>query len=92
MMVGVAAGAVTGRAAAGQIDMGFSNKYLIDVEKRLEPGSSALIALVEHEWSGAVAESLTHLGGQLFRQALTEEIVDEITDEIESDTSEDESD
>ena len=90
MVFGAAAGAVTGRAAAGRIDMGFSNKYLTDVEKRLEPGSSALIALVEHEWSGEVAESLTHLGGQLFRQALTDEIVDEITIEAEEDTSENE--
>ncbi len=92
MVVGAAAGAVTGRAAAGRIDMGFSNKYLTDVEKQLEPGSSALIALVEHEWSGDVAEALTHLGGQLFRQALTDEIVNEIADEVEGDASEDASD
>jgi uncharacterized membrane protein len=72
--------------------MGFSNKYLSDVEKRLEPGNSALIALVEHEWSGQVAESLTHLGGQLFRQALTDEIVNEITADTEDDISEKESD
>jgi uncharacterized membrane protein len=83
VVVGAAAGALTGRAAAGQIDMGFSNKYLADVEKRLEPGSSALIALVEHQWSGAVAESLTYLGGQLFRQALTDEIVNKILAEVE---------
>jgi uncharacterized membrane protein/sporulation protein YlmC with PRC-barrel domain len=91
MVVGAAAGALTGRAAAGRIDMGFSNRYLIDVEKRLEPGSSALIALVEHEWSGDVAESLTYLGGQLFRQALTDEIVKEITAETENGPLQDQS-
>jgi uncharacterized membrane protein len=83
MVVGAAAGAVTGRAAAGQIDLGFSNKYLKDVQKHLEPGSSALIALVEHQWGGAVVESLDHLDGQLFRQALTDELVAEIMAEVE---------
>ena len=69
---------MTGRVAADRIDMGFSNKYLKDVQQHLEPGSSALIALVEHEWESTVGESLLQFGGQEFRQALTDEIVAEI--------------
>jgi len=59
--------------------MGFSNKYLKDLQKHLPPGSSALIAVVEHEWVGQVVDGMAHLGGQLFRQALTDEILAEMT-------------
>jgi uncharacterized membrane protein/sporulation protein YlmC with PRC-barrel domain len=52
-IVGAAAGAATGRATAKRVDMGFSNKYLQDVQDKLKPGSSALVALVEHEWAAA---------------------------------------
>jgi uncharacterized membrane protein len=84
-IVGAAAGAITGRVAAGRIDMGFSNKYLQSVQQKLQPGSSALIAIVEHEWVGQVTEGLTQFKGQLFRQALTDEIVAEIIAESKAD-------
>jgi uncharacterized membrane protein/sporulation protein YlmC with PRC-barrel domain len=85
VVVGAAAGAVVGGAAADHIDMGFSNKYLKDLEKHLQPGSSALIALVENEWVGEVADAMAHFGGQLFRQALTDEIIAAGTAGAESD-------
>lgn len=81
VVVGAAAGAAAGRAAARRIDMGFSNKYLKAVQDRLQPGSSALIALVEHEWRETVASELGRFGGQLFRQALTDEIISQYLQE-----------
>jgi len=84
VIVGAAAGAAVGGVAADHIDMGFSNKYLKDLEKHLQPGSSALIALVENEWVGKVADALAQFGGQLFRQALTDEIIAECTAGAES--------
>ena len=75
VVVGAAAGAAVGGLAADRIDTGFSNKYLKDLEKHLQPSSSALIALVENEWVGEVTDAVAHFGGQLFRQALTDEII-----------------
>ncbi|HXV98412.1 MAG TPA: DUF1269 domain-containing protein [Anaerolineae bacterium] len=78
-IVGAAAGAATGRATAKRVDMGFSNQYLRDVQDKLQPGSSALVALVEHEGASSVVEVLSDfVGGQLFRQALPDEIVAEL--------------
>jgi uncharacterized membrane protein len=78
-LVGAAAGAATGRATAKRVDMGFSNKYLRDVQDKLQPGSSALVALVEHAWANSVVEGLSNFtGGQLFRQALPDEMVAEL--------------
>jgi uncharacterized membrane protein len=78
-IVGAAAGAATGRATAKRVDSGFSNKYLQDIQDKLQPGSSALVALIEHKWASSVAEDLSQLvGGQLFRQALPDEIVAEL--------------
>ena len=85
VVVGAAAGAAVGGLAADHIDMGFSNKYLKDLEKHLQPSSSALIALVENEWVGEVTDAVAHFGGQLFRQALTDEIIAEGTAGAESD-------
>jgi uncharacterized membrane protein len=78
-MVGAAAGAATGRATAKRVDRGFSNQYLQDVQDKLQPGSSALVALVEHQWAHSAAEALSQfVDGQLFRQVLPDEIVAEM--------------
>ena len=78
-IAGAAAGAATGRAAAKRIDMGFSNKYLQEIQDKLQPGTSALVLLVEHEGAKSLAEDLSSfVGGQLYRQALPDEIVAEM--------------
>jgi uncharacterized membrane protein len=78
-IVGAAAGAATGRAAAKRIDMGFSNKYLQEIQDKLQPGTSALVALLEHEGAKNLAEDLSSfVGGQLYRQALPDEVVAEM--------------
>ncbi|HET91528.1 MAG TPA: DUF1269 domain-containing protein [Chloroflexi bacterium] len=74
VIVGAAAGAATGGVAAHRIDMGFSEEYLREIQTSLEPGSSALIALVEHEWVDRVIEELEQYEGRLFRQAIQADI------------------
>lgn len=74
VIVGAAAGAATGGVAAHKIDMGFSDEYLQDIQQSLKPGSSAIIALVEHEWVEKVIRELEEHEGQLFRQALKADI------------------
>ncbi len=83
-VVGAAAGAATGRVAADKIDMGFSNEYLEEMQDSLQPGTSAIIALVEHQWRSSVTEALEDLGGKLFRQALPDEIVSQAAAEFEA--------
>jgi uncharacterized membrane protein len=73
-IVGAAAGAAAGGVAAHRIDMGFSDEYLKDIQESLKPGSSAIIALVEHEWVEKVIQEMKEFEGQLFRQALKTDI------------------
>jgi uncharacterized membrane protein len=74
VIVGAAAGAAAGGVAAHKIDMGFSDEYLKDLQQSLKPGSSAIIALVEHEWVEKVVQELEEHEGRLFRQALKADI------------------
>lgn len=74
VIVGAAAGAAAGGVAAHQIDMGFSNEHLKEVQDSLQPGSSAIIALVEHEWVERVIEELERFEGRLFQHVLKAEI------------------
>ena len=83
-IVGAAAGAVTGGVAAHGIDMGFPDETLKDLQRGLQPGSSAIIALVEHKWVEKVIKALAEFGGQLFRQMLTDATVDHLTAAIEA--------
>lgn len=78
-IVGAAAGAAIGGVAVHGIDMGFPDETLKDLQRGLQPGSSAIIALVEHKWVEKVIEALAEFGGQLFRQMLTDAIVDQLT-------------
>ena len=74
VIMGAAAGAAAGGVAAHKIDMGFSDEYLKDLQQSLKPGSSAIIALVEHEWVEKVIQELEEHEGRLFRQALKADI------------------
>ena len=85
-MVGLIAGAalagpvVVGTLIGGLVaklrDSGFSNERLETLGESLEPGTSAIVAVVEHEWMAKVEE------------ALAETEVDLITAEISADIAE----
>jgi len=83
VVVGAAAGAATGSAAANWIDMGFSDEYLQKLQESLQPGSSAVVILVEQESAGKLAETLGGFEGQAFRQALTDEMASQLTGDDE---------
>jgi uncharacterized membrane protein len=83
VVVGAAAGAAAGGAAAHVIDMGFSDKYLKELQDELPPGSSAIVALVEHEWVTRVERELEQHEGRLFRQALKQSIAAQIAADAE---------
>jgi uncharacterized membrane protein len=70
VIMGTAAGAVTGGVAADLIDLGFPKEFLRDLQDSLQPGNSALVALVEPVWIDRVVNELEDLGGRLFRYTL----------------------
>ena len=80
VIVGAAAGAATGGVAANKIDMGFPDDTLKELQETLTPGSSAILALIQHEWVDRVVEELDKFGASLFRQALKEEIAAQLED------------
>jgi uncharacterized membrane protein len=74
-IVGALAGAGSGSLAARRLDMGFSDDFLAGVQERLEPGTSALILIVEHGSAVRLSESLSGDKGVMFQQTLTDELV-----------------
>lgn len=88
VMVGAAAGAGTGGLAASKIDMGFSDEYLQKFAAGLQPGSSALILLIEHQWVQQASESLANLKGIMLQETLTNEMVNQLLAEVDAEESE----
>jgi uncharacterized membrane protein len=52
--IGAAAGAITGKMT----DQGFQNEMLRDIGESLEPGMSAILAVVEHAWYGKMLDAI----------------------------------
>ncbi len=75
VVVGAAAGAATGGVAAHKIDMGFPDDTLKELQTTLKPGTSAILALIQHEWIDRLVEELEKYNASLFRQQLKEEML-----------------
>ena len=75
VIVGAAAGAATGGAAARRIDLGFPDEYLQKLQKELQPGSSALVVLLEKEQTLIMAKAASSYGGQFIQQDLTQDML-----------------
>ena len=79
VIVGAAAGAATGGVAADRIDMGFPDGTLDEIKQILTPNSSAILALIEHEWVDRVAAEMEEFGAELFKSALKAEIIEQLS-------------
>jgi uncharacterized membrane protein/sporulation protein YlmC with PRC-barrel domain len=78
VVLGAAAGAATGGIAAGRLDMGFSDAYLAKVGENLQPGSSALVILVEPGGAEKVSAVLDGFSGEVVRQSITDAMMAQI--------------
>jgi uncharacterized membrane protein/sporulation protein YlmC with PRC-barrel domain len=78
VVIGALAGAGTGTVAGKRIDFGFSDKFLNNLKDHLQPGSAALVVLVEHEFAVPLSESLAGDEGIIVQQALTDRLVEEL--------------
>lgn len=70
IVLGAAAGALSGKV----IDLGFSNKELREMGELMTPGSSAIIAVIEHKWVGELVAALEEFEAQIVRQELKDEV------------------
>jgi uncharacterized membrane protein len=78
MVVGALTGAGACAVAGKRIDLGFSDKFLGKLQAHLQPGSEALVVLVEHEFAVPLSESLAHDEGIIVQQTLTDKLVEEL--------------
>jgi uncharacterized membrane protein len=69
-----AAGALVGGLAAKLRDTGFPNDKLEALGQGLKPGSSAIIAVIEHKWVAAVQKELEDQATDIMVQELSSDI------------------
>lgn len=84
--IGVAAGAGIGALIAKNIDLGIPNDQLTEIAEGLQPGTSSIIALIEHRWVDQLIPELENYGKMIVRQALKEEIADQLRRQVEEAT------
>jgi uncharacterized membrane protein len=71
---GIVLGAGAGALAGKVVDLGFSNEELKQMGDLMGPGSSAIIAVIEHKWVGDLVGALEEYGAQIIRQELKDEV------------------
>ena len=74
MIVGAATGAITGGAAAKAIDAGIPDARLKEIGEALKPGTSAIVAVIEHRWVADIQRDLAAAGAQVMTEALKADI------------------
>jgi uncharacterized membrane protein/sporulation protein YlmC with PRC-barrel domain len=85
-VVGALAGLGIGGLAAKHIDLGFSDEFLKGLQAHLQPGTSALVLLVETEWLKPLSDALADEKGVILHETLTDELVQELMDQGDEDT------
>lgn len=80
LVVPVAVGALVGGLTAKLRDTGFSNQRLETLGEGLKPGSSAIVAVVEHTWVEKVEEALARSEAEV----MTAEIKADIALQLEA--------
>ena len=80
LVVPAAVGALVGGLTAKLRDTGFSNQRLETLGEGLQPGSSAIVAVVEHTWVNKVEEALAEAEADV----MTAEIKSDIAAQLEA--------
>ncbi len=70
-----AAGALVGGLAARLRDSGFPDARLKEIGAALKPGTSAIVAVIEHRWVQELEEELARAGAQVLTEAIQSDIV-----------------
>lgn len=76
-------GAAVGGLAARLRDGGFPDERLRQMGEGLRPGSSALVAVIEHVWLGDVERMLAEKGADLTTEAVAADIAMQLDEEAQ---------
>lgn len=74
LLVPVAVGALIGGLAAKLSDSGFPQQRLKMIGEGMQPGSSAIVAVVEHTWVAEVQKAMAEAGADAVTEALSADI------------------
>jgi uncharacterized membrane protein len=74
LLVPAAVGALVGGLTARLRDSGFSDARLKALGEGLTPGSSAIVAVVEHRWVADVEKAMAQAGADLLTEAISADI------------------
>ena len=73
-----AAGALIGGLAAKLRDSGFSDARLKTVGESLKPGTSAIIAIIEHKWVDELEKEMAEAGADVFTETIAADIAQQL--------------
>lgn len=78
LLVPAAVGALVGGLSAKLRDSGFSNARLEALGESLKPGSSAIVAVVEHTWVNEVKEAMMQEGADMLTASISADISEQL--------------
>jgi uncharacterized membrane protein len=78
VVVGGAAGALVGGVTAKVIDSGIPDDRLKQIGEGLKPGTSAIVAIIEHRWVEEVQNQLAETGADVLTEALRDDIAQQL--------------
>jgi len=81
LVVPAAVGALVGGLAAKFRDTGFKNERLETIGEGMTPGSSVIIAIVEHKWVEQVQQELEEMQADVVTEALAADIHEQLEKE-----------
>jgi uncharacterized membrane protein len=78
LIVPAAVGALIGGLAAKARDSGFPQERLKTIGEGLKPGTSAIVAVVEHKWVAEVQKAMQEAGADAVTEALSADIATQL--------------
>lgn len=79
-VAGAIAGAMTGGAVADRLDLGFSNAFLAEIQKGLDPEHSLVMILTEASHADAAVAELEQFPGLLLREVVKDQLLERLKD------------
>ena len=80
VVLGGAAGAAVGGVTAKLFDAGIPDERLEEIGSALKPGTSAIIAIIEHKWVAEVEQELAEAGADVLTEALRDDIAEQLAE------------
>lgn len=80
VVVGGATGALVGGVTAKLIDSGIPDDRLKEIGKALKPGTSAIVAIIEHKWVADLEKDLREAGADVLTHALADDIAQQLAE------------